>query len=423
MTTSPMPAAPPAGFRSALRAMPPQARAFVFAAGVVSVSIFGMYLVLLNLYLLRLGYGPEFVGLVQGTGIFAIAALSMPASAAGRRWGLHGLIVGGISAGSLALVALSLADLAPESIRSAWILVFNLAGTSALTLFYVNSSPYQMAISTEADRTYQFSLRWVFVSLGAFAGSVLAGFLPDAFTLLPGVEADSAEAFRFAMLTGSLLLLLAPLAMMAAGPSQVTQASARREASDPAPLKLLAAIALVMLLCSACMAAGRTFANIYLDSPLAVSTPRIGLIVAIGHIMGAPGALLIPKLVRHAGGGGTAALGFLGAALMMLPLALIPHWAAAGVALVVLNALGAIVEPAFSIFTLSLVRDSWRPAMAGVTITSGSASYGFISLAGGYVIAGPGFAFFFLAAGALSLLGVAVFRLLSVRGNLFRLPI
>ena len=100
MTMSPAPAAPPDGYWGALRAMPPQALAFVFAAGVVSVSIFGMYLVLLNLYLLRLGYGPEFIGLVQGTGIFAIVALSMPASAAGRRWGLHGLIVGGISAAS-----------------------------------------------------------------------------------------------------------------------------------------------------------------------------------------------------------------------------------------------------------------------------------------------------------------------------------
>ena len=403
--------------------MPVQARAFMFAAGVVSVSIFGMYLVLLNLYLLRLGYGPEFIGLVQGTGIFAIAALSVPASAVGRRWGLHRMIVTGLSIGSLALVGLSLADLAPEWIRSAWILVFNLAGTSALTLFYVNSSPYQMAISTEADRAHQFSLRWVFISLGAFAGSVLAGLLPDAFAVLPGVEPDSAEAFRLAMLTGSLLLLLAPLAMLAAGPARATEVSARPGTPASAPLKLFAAIAVVMLLCTACMAAGRIFANIYLDSALAVSTPRIGLIVAIGHIMGVPGALLMPRLVKHAGTGNTAALGFLGAALMMLPLALIPHWAAAGVALVVLNAIGAIVEPAFSIFTLGLVRDSWRPAMAGVTITFGSASYGFISLAGGYVIAGPGFAFFFLAAGALSLLGVAVFRLLSVRGNLFKLAV
>lgn len=423
MTMSPVPAAPPVGYWGALRAMPPQALAFVFAAGVVSVSVFGMYLVLLNLYLLRLGYGPEFIGLVQGSGIFAIVALSMPASAAGRRWGLHWLIVGGISAASVALVGLSLADLAPESIRSVWILAFNLAGTSALTLHYVNSSPYQMAISTEADRAYQFSLRWVFVSFGAFAGSVLAGFLPDAFALLPGVQPDSAEAFRFAMLTGAVLLLLAPLAMMAAGRSQVTQASSPRETSGHLPLRLLAATALVMLLSSACMAAGRTFANVYLDSALAVPTPRIGLIVAIGHVMGVPCALLMPRLVKHLGANSTAALGFLGAALMMVPLALVPHWAAAGAALVVLNALGAVVEPVFSMFTLSLVRDSWRPAMAGVTITSASASYAVISLAGGYVIAGPGFAFFFLVAGALSLLGVAIFRLLSVRGSLFKRPI
>ncbi|MCY4110282.1 MAG: hypothetical protein OXG11_14815, partial [Chloroflexi bacterium] len=62
MTISPAPAVPAVGYWGALRAMPQQALAFVFAAGVVSVSVFGMYLVLMNLYLLRLGYGPEFIG-------------------------------------------------------------------------------------------------------------------------------------------------------------------------------------------------------------------------------------------------------------------------------------------------------------------------------------------------------------------------
>ena len=392
---------------------------FVAASGLVALTIFGLYSVLLNLYLLRLGYGPEFIGLVQGTGIMAISVLSMPASAAGRRWGLNRVIIAGLSAGSLALVALSLSDLAPESIRAAWILVFNFAGTTAMTMYYVNSNPYQMAITTEADRTYHFAIRWAMVSLGGFVGSMFAGFLPGVFTLIPGVEPDSAGAFRLALLTGALLLLLAPLAMFAGRPPHAARATARRGPSEPAPLKLFAAIALVVLLWTASMAVGRTFFNIYMDSALTVSTPRIGLVIAAAQITAAPAALLMPRLVRRAGRGNASALGFLVAALTMLPLALIPNWAAAGAALMVLSVIGAIVEPAFSMFTLSLVPDSWRPAMAGVTITSGAASFGLISLAGGYVIAGLGYGFLFLGAAGVSVIGVALFWLLFVRGSRF----
>jgi hypothetical protein len=45
----------------------------------------GIYMVLFNLYLLRLGYDPEFIGLVNAAGSLAFAILSLPAGALGGR--------------------------------------------------------------------------------------------------------------------------------------------------------------------------------------------------------------------------------------------------------------------------------------------------------------------------------------------------
>ena len=47
----------------------------------------GIFSVLFNLYLLRLGYGPRFVGLVSGAAMLTLALGSLPAGALGRRWG------------------------------------------------------------------------------------------------------------------------------------------------------------------------------------------------------------------------------------------------------------------------------------------------------------------------------------------------
>ncbi len=395
------------------------ARVFLAASGIHAIVIFGIYVVLLNLYFLRLGYGPEFIGIVQGTGILAIGVLSVPAGAAGRRWGLRRVIIGGLFGGSASLVALALSDMAPESIRVPWIVALNLGATSAMTLYYVNHGPYQMSISTEADRTYQFSLRWAFVSLGAFAGSMLAGFLPGFFGAFAGVGPDSPAAFRLSLLTASLLLLIAPLAMLTARPSPEALPHAQRTRPEPAPLRLFAAIAVVVLLWTASIGAGRTFFNLYLNSALGVSTPQIGLLVAAGQLMSVPAALLLPVLIRRVGRGNAAGLGFLGSALTMLPLALIPNWGAAGAAFMILSVFAAIIEPAFSMFSLTLVSDSWRPAMSGVATTFSAASFGLIALAGGYVIAGFGYEILFLAAGGISAIGVVLFWLLFLRGSQF----
>src|SRR5919204_1900765 len=64
---------------------------------IAGFTYFGVQAVLFNLYLLRLGFGPQFIGLLVGSGqvLFALAAL--PAGALGQRAGVRGAFASGFA--------------------------------------------------------------------------------------------------------------------------------------------------------------------------------------------------------------------------------------------------------------------------------------------------------------------------------------
>jgi MFS family permease len=73
-------------------------RLYLISFALFAFTIFGgIYTVLLNLYLLRLGYGPEFIGLVNAVGLLALALFFLPAGAITRRWGLRRAMIAGLA--------------------------------------------------------------------------------------------------------------------------------------------------------------------------------------------------------------------------------------------------------------------------------------------------------------------------------------
>ena len=55
-------------------------RLYLSTAVLIGLSYFGIQAVLFNLYLLRLGYGPEFIGLVNAAGAVAFSVFCLPAA-------------------------------------------------------------------------------------------------------------------------------------------------------------------------------------------------------------------------------------------------------------------------------------------------------------------------------------------------------
>ena len=79
-------------------ALSPDARRHLLNAAVFGITLDGgIATVLLNLYVLRLGFGPEFVGLMNAIGMFVFALSSFPGGRLGERFGLRRVMLTGIA--------------------------------------------------------------------------------------------------------------------------------------------------------------------------------------------------------------------------------------------------------------------------------------------------------------------------------------
>src|SRR6266704_2374936 len=93
-------------------------RLWLLTWALAAFGYFGLQGVLLNLYLLRLGFGPEFIGLLLGSGqlMWAIAA-----GAVGRRIGLRTALLSGFVLLGVAFGLLLLVEALPRALWVPWL--------------------------------------------------------------------------------------------------------------------------------------------------------------------------------------------------------------------------------------------------------------------------------------------------------------
>ncbi len=96
------------------RTFSPDAIRHLINAGLFGLTLDGgINAVIFNLYVLRLGFGPEFVGLVSSVGMLTFALCSLPSGRLGARIGLRRTMLIGASITCAASVLVLLAALLP----------------------------------------------------------------------------------------------------------------------------------------------------------------------------------------------------------------------------------------------------------------------------------------------------------------------
>jgi len=387
-------------------------RRFLVASGIVSFCLLnGIYAVLFNLYLLRLGYGSEFVGWVNAAGALSFALSALPAGLLAHRIGLRRTMTLGLVIGAIGFGLISISDVIPAPARAPWLIANRVVAIVGLSLFFVNSTPFLAGVTTEEARDHAYSVRMVLDSLAGFSGSLVGGALPGWIALLLGTFPEHPAAYRFALLAAAVLCL--PAAWVT---SSIPELEIEQEAGHAAmggrgvlPVSLIGAMALVVLLRGAGVGTSRTFFNVYMDDGLEMPTAQIGLLFAVIQLLTVPAALLTPILTARRGTFRVTLVGSLGVAFSMLPIALVPHWAAATVGQVGIFALSSIADVALSAYQMALVAPRWRTHMAGTTSMAMGLSWTVLSVGGGYLIAGLGYRELFLLAGGLTALGTVLF--------------
>ncbi len=376
-------------------------RLFLITAALVALAWDGVRTVVFNLYLLRLGYGPEFVGVVSAAGAFSFGLLCPVAGAMGTRWGSRKMLVTGLGLTAAGFCLLPLAESVALDLRTGWLLGTTILTFLGLALYLVNGLPYMMGATGTRERNHAFSIHSALLPLAAFGGNLVGGVLPGFLASLLGVPLTEAAPYRYTLWLAALLLLPAVPVLISARSAgrlqvQAPVATPNQSGSSRVPIGPLLAIALFTALRFGGRGPVVSFFNVYLDDGLGVSTALIGALSATAMLIAVPAALLAPLMVARRGNVRTIAWGMVGLALFTLPLALIPSWSVAGLAYIGSSAMFALTVGPLRVFSQELVAPRWQASMASAFMMGAGLSLAAFSLLGGYIIVAQGYRTLFL---------------------------
>jgi len=393
-----------------LRLISRDARLLLAVSALSGLTVWGgIYSVLLNLYLLRLGYGTRFIGLVNSVGLLSVGVLSLPAGIISVRLGTRRMLIAGVGVSAVGFAALPLVEFAPAGIRAPLILITYLVGYIGMTLWAVNTSPCLAAATSEQERSYAFSVRMGLTSLAAFVGSLIAGFLPGLAAILLNRSLDDPAPYRYTLLLAGALVFLGVPALAATSQSVIEPPSQTTEDSGKAPWTPILVISLVVLLTVFGEGAVRTFYNVYLDTELAISTAQIGTISAIAQLLALPAALITPLLADRLGLAKATQIGNVATALCLLPVALWPARLAAAGGVIGTLACANLARTAITTLQQECVEPRWRSTMSGATTTTAGLGFAAAAFGGGYLVPAMGYRGLFLVGAAISFAGILVF--------------
>lgn len=403
--------------RSALQQFHADVYRYLIAASLLGFSYFGFVTVLLNLYLLRLGYGTDFIGLVNGSTALAFALSSLPAGAIGSRFGMRRAAVGGMGFLAAGVMLVPIMALLPVgSPRDAGIIAMRLLSGIGFSLYMVNAYPYLVAATDARDRPYAFAMLAAIPPVAGFAGSVISGALPA--WIAAGLGLETANPLPFAVVlvfAGAILLptpwIIARTRDLAPPKARRNRTSRRRGArdADGAIYLLIFFLGVTALLRMAGEGAARSFFNVYLELDLGASTSRIGLLLAFGQLAAGPAALCAPALAARAGKMPVIVVTTAITAASLVIMALVPHWAAAGIGYTLVIGMRSITQSVSSVVHMEIVPASWRGVTSGVVAMSMGLGFTSMSLGGGYLIPALGFPGLYLLAAAITAVSAVIF--------------
>jgi MFS family permease len=326
------------------------------------------------------------------------------------RWGGRRTMIAGLSVAIVSFAALPLGEFLPPELRSPWLLTTYLTRATGFALFWVNARPFLMSATRDKERSHVYSVQSAIFPLTGFVGSLIAGMLPGLFASLLNVSLAHPAPYRYPLWSVALLLLPGLVALSTIDEFDTGQQRGQTARNGNIPLVPIGLLSLCLMLQATGQGATMSFYNVYLDSNLYISTRVIGAISAISQLLATLASLSMPLLAKRWDKSQIFVWSSAGAALLLLPLALIPHWTAAAVSYLGAMALYSVAFPAMNLYQMELVAPQWRTAMSGTTAMANGLSYSASSFAGGYAIQFWGYRPFFFAGATLTLTGTLLFR-------------
>jgi MFS family permease len=383
-----------------IRGFNPSVLLWLLTWALFAFGYFGLQGVLFNLYLVRLGFGTEFIGLLAGSGQLIWALAALPAASVGRRVGLRAASLSAFVLMGVGFGLVLLVEALPRALWAPWLFGCWAMFWMGVALITVNTVPYAMLIVDEEGRNAVFPVQQAVIALMTFAGSLAGGALPGVLVMWIGGSLAEAAPYRIALWLVPLLFLACVPVLAGARPVQITETRAEETLAGSRPLGMFVILGGMVLLQTAAEGPIRAFFTVYLDLNLGVPLDQIGVIVGLAQLLPVAGALLTVNLLSRWGSARTLALASIGTAAALLPLAAIAFWGMAAFGFMGVMTMAAVHGPARNVASQELVAPRWRTATAAILTIGKALGLASTAAAGGFVIGAVGFrGLFALSAG------------------------
>jgi predicted MFS family arabinose efflux permease len=317
------------------------------------------------------------------------------------------MIVGGLVS-ALGTAFLPLSEFMPASLRAVWPILSQVTVTVGWSMFSVNMVPTLTAMTSEQNRVHALSLNAVLQGAGTFLGTFVGGLLPGTFARLLNQSPDAPAPYRYALWVSAAISGLAMMPLLFSRQIGTIATVAHQERRSPFPIWPVLTAFVYVYVRHAGWATSRAFWNAYMDTELHLSTASIGLIASVGQALAILAPLINPRLVARRSSGWVAMVATLGVAVSLVPLATIPHWAAAGLSRLIFVVVSAVWLPAVQAFQMERIDPEWRSIGYGAMAMAMGSGFGSTSIVGGYVVAAAGYRTLFALGIALSLGAAAI---------------
>ncbi len=268
-----------------VRGLQPNARWYLWCT-VFNAMTMSLSSLLLNLYLISLGFDAAFIGLNSAVLSGARLLSALPAGLIADRLGRKRAMILGLAGSAFAQLGLS-------TLTRGWMIVAsNLVSGVLGSLFLTSVAPFMTENSSDEQRAMLFTLDSSLMNAASFVASIVGGYLPAVFASLLGVASESTVAYRVVLLVSVGTLVLAALSLLKVQdvrrsvPAHRSRMALRlwQRFSDPLLLFKLALPRVLMAL-----GAGLVFPflNLFFKERFGVSDAALGWILGITSVLAA----------------------------------------------------------------------------------------------------------------------------------------
>ncbi|WP_424357656.1 MFS transporter [Methanocella sp. MCL-LM] len=346
-----------------VRQFTPNARKFLAYEFFLALNA-GIYGVIFNLYVLKLGYHEDFLGLILSimsvsTGLFALPA-AMICDRIGRR---NTLIL------SSFMLAVSLALLYTIATGGMLMLMGGCYGI-AMAFSIVAGNPFMAENSSREERMHLFSMNSVVYTVAAIFGNLGGGMLPMVIAGLTGTSPEAILPYRYTLYLSfiAVLITLVPLLLIRENrPPVVARSERLRLVAQVIRTPNVQRLVIVNILIGIGAGMIVPFFNVYFHKVLSAPTDQIGVIFSIGQVTMVVGLLLIPLITERVGKVRTIAITQLLSIPFLILIAITTNIYLAGFAYVMRMTFMNMANPAISSFNMELLGDRERATVGSLT--------------------------------------------------------